>query len=166
MQHLGGEVQVFDPEGLPLPGADPETVPKVNELHQAMLWSDAQLWCSPENYGTISAVFKTQLDWCPPTIENKPLFAGKPLACAQVCGAGISYNTTLALGAIGRWLGMFTTPTLLSIPKVQEEFDGDGRLKASPHFDKLIELVEELTKVTLALRDSRATLIDRYSQRK
>ncbi len=165
LRHLGGEVQVFDPAALPLPGGAPGDHPKVKELHEAMLWSDAQLWCSPENYGTMSAVMKVQLDWCPLVLNGVSLFAGKPLATAQVCGAGASYNTSGALAVVGRWLGMFVTPSQLCVPKVQEEFDAEGRMKPSPHYDRLVELVEELSKATAALRDNRAGLIDRYSVR-
>ena len=35
-----------------------ETHPKVLELRALSEWSDGQLWCSPEQHWTITAVFK------------------------------------------------------------------------------------------------------------
>ncbi|MEH3036432.1 MAG: NAD(P)H-dependent oxidoreductase [Sphingomonas adhaesiva] len=163
LRHLGGETRLFDPATLPPPGSPPGDAATA-ELHAAALWSDAQFWCSPENYGTVSAVLKHQLDSCPPVVEGRPLFGGKPLATAQVCGAGPSFNTTMALAAIGRWLGMFVTPSLVCVPQVQTQFEG-GRLKASPFYDQLVDLAEELFKVTVALRAGRGALLDRYSKR-
>ncbi|WP_051377484.1 NAD(P)H-dependent oxidoreductase [Paraburkholderia dilworthii] len=164
LRHLGGDVRVFDPVGLPVPGTVPADHEKVKELHEAVLWSEGQLWCSPENYGTFSAIIKNQLDSCPPAIKGTPLFAAKPLATVQVCGAGPSYNTSGALATVGRWLGMFVTPSQLCVPMVQEAFDADGRMKPSPQYDKLVDLVDELATTTAVLRGHRAALLEKYSQ--
>ena len=37
---MGGEVQVFDPAGLPLPDAAPETHPQVQALRDAAAWAE------------------------------------------------------------------------------------------------------------------------------
>lgn len=166
LRHLGGEARLFDPAGLPLPNTVPAEHPKVKELRELLLWSEAQLWCSPENYGTMSAVLKAQLDWMPPVIDGVYVFQGKVLAVAQACGAGPSFNTTITLSTVGRWLGMLLTPTMLCVPKVQEEFDTDGRMKPSAHYDRLVDLVEELFKATSLLRHHRSLLLDQYSTRK
>ena len=39
--------------------------PKVEELLQASLWSEGQVWCSPERHGAMTSVFKSQIDWLP-----------------------------------------------------------------------------------------------------
>ena len=44
---MGGEVRVFDPAGLPLPDAAPETHPKVRELRDAAAWAEGMVWTSP-----------------------------------------------------------------------------------------------------------------------
>jgi arsenic resistance protein ArsH len=165
LRHLGGEARVFNPASLPLPEPAPGDHPKVQELRELLLWSDAQLWCSPENYGTISAVMKAQLDSTPLVLGGVPVFQAKTLAVAQVCGAAQSFNTVAALAAVGRWIGMLVTSTQLCVPKVQEEFDEQGRMKASPQYDRLVDLVEELYKVTTLLRGHRPLLLDRYSAR-
>lgn len=164
LQHLGGETRVFDPSKLPLPDTAPRDHPAVKELHEALLWSDAQFWASPENYGSYSAVLKNQLDWTPPVLDGKPVFQGKPLAVAQVCGAGASFNTSTMMANIGRWLGMYVAGSQLCVPQVQTEFE-NGRMKPSPHYDKLIDMAEELFKLTQLLRPGRTALLDRYSAR-
>ncbi len=45
---MGGEVPVFDPAGLPLPDAAPETHPKVQELREAAAWAEGMVWTSKE----------------------------------------------------------------------------------------------------------------------
>lgn len=49
----------------PLPDDAPSDHPKVRELLELMQWSEGQVWCSPERHGSMSAVFKAQLDWVP-----------------------------------------------------------------------------------------------------
>ncbi len=164
LQHLGGEARIFDPTSLPLAETAPGD-PKVQELRELFLWCDAQFWCSPENYGTLSSVMKAQLDSTPPVVNGVPVFQAKPLAVAQVTGAVQSFNTATTLAAVGRWIGMLVTSTQLCVPKVQEEFDDEGRMRRSPHYDRLVDLVEELFKVTMLLREHRAVLLDRYSTR-
>jgi len=165
LRHLGGEARIFDPVSLPLPDTAPSDHPKVQEFRELLLWSEAQLWCSPENYGTVSGVMKVQLESTPPVLGGVPVFQAKPLAVAQICGAGQSFNTLTTLAAVGRWIGMLVTSTQLCVPKVQEEFDAEGRMKPSSHYDRLVDLVEELYKVTTLLRGHRPLLLDRYSAR-
>jgi arsenic resistance protein ArsH len=125
----------------------------------------AALWCSPENYGTMSAVMKAQLDTTPPVVDGVQVFRGKGLAVAQVCAAVQSFNTVSALAAVGRWIRMTVAPTLLCVLKVQEEFDSEGRRKPSVHYDRLVDLVEELFKIAYLLRPYRTLLCDCYSMR-
>ena len=63
LSHLGAETRIFDPEGLP-PFDNNESIdhPKVQELRQLSIWSEGQVWCSPELHGNISGVFKNQID--------------------------------------------------------------------------------------------------------
>lgn len=64
IEGFGAEVKVFDPRGLPLYGAEPDTHPKVQELRALSLWSEGQVWSSPELHGNISGLMKTQIDSC------------------------------------------------------------------------------------------------------
>ena len=62
---MGGEVRVFDPAGLPLPDAAPETHPKVQELRDASAWAEGMVWTSPERHGAMTGIMKAQIDWIP-----------------------------------------------------------------------------------------------------
>ena len=52
------------------------------------------------------------------------------------------------------------------IPKAFQEFDTEGRMKPSPLYDRIVDVMEELMKFTLLTRDCADTLVDRYSERK
>ncbi|SCU84774.1 arsH-like protein [Cupriavidus necator] len=65
LRHFGAETRVFDPHGLPLADSVPADHPKVAELRDLSEWSEGQVWCSPERHGTLTAVFKNQIDWLP-----------------------------------------------------------------------------------------------------
>jgi arsenic resistance protein ArsH len=45
-----------------LPNDAPATHPKVAELREAMLWSEGQVWTSPERHGAMSGVMKAPID--------------------------------------------------------------------------------------------------------
>jgi arsenic resistance protein ArsH len=46
------------------------------------------------------------------------------------------------------------------------EFDEAGRMKPSPYYDRVVDVMEELMKFTLLTRGCADYLIDRYSERK
>jgi len=60
---------------------------------------------------------------------------------------------------------MFTIPNQSSVAKAFQEFDEDGRMKPSAYYDRIVDVMEELVKFTLLLRDKRDYLVDRYSER-
>lgn len=60
LEKLGADVRVFSPAGLPMKDGTSEKHDKVLELRALSEWSDGQLWCSPEQHGTITAVMKNQ----------------------------------------------------------------------------------------------------------
>ncbi len=166
LTHLGAETRIFDPSGLPLPDDVPADHPKVQELRELVLWSEGQVWCSPERHGAMSAVFKAQIDWIPLELGAVRPTQGKTLAVMQVCGGSQSFNVVNQLRVLGRWMRMFTIPNQSSVPKAYLEFDEAGRMKASPFYDRVVDVMEELVKFTVLLRDRQAFLVDRYSERK
>ena len=165
LEHFGAEVRIFDPTELPMAGSVPETHPKVAELRALSLWSEGQVWCSPERHGAITAVMKNQIDWIP--LEQGALrpSQGRTLAVMQVCGGSQSFNVVNTLRLLGRWMRMFTIPNQSSVPMAYKEFDDDGRMKPSGYYDRVVDVMEELFKFTLLMRGRTDYLTDRYSER-
>lgn len=166
LQLMGAETAVFNPSGLPLPDDAPVEHPKVQELRDLVLWSEGQVWCSPERHGSMSAVFKAQIDWIPLTLGAVRPTQGKTLAVMQVSGGSQSFNTVNQLRVLGRWMRMVTMPNQSSVPKAFLEFDEAGRMKPSAYYDRVVDVMEELMKFTLLTRGRDAYLVDRYSERK
>lgn len=165
LDHLGAETRIFNPSGLPLPDDAPTDHPKVQELLELMQWSEGQVWCSPERHGSMSAVFKAQIDWVPLALGAVRPTQGKTLALMQVSGGSQSFNVVNQLRVLGRWMRMFTIPNQSSVPKAYLEFDEENRMKPSALYDRVVDVMEELLKFTLLLRDH-PELVDRYSERK
>lgn len=83
----------------------------------------------------------------------------------QVNGGSQSFNTVNQMRILGRWMRMLSIPNQSSIPKVYNEFDDDGRMIASPFYNRVVDVIEELMKFTLMTRGQAGYLVDRYSER-
>ncbi|MDR5898510.1 arsenical resistance protein ArsH [Halomonas vilamensis] len=166
LRAMGAETRIFDPRGLPLPDAEEATHPKVAELRELAEWCEGMVWCSPERHGAMTGIMKTQIDWIPLALGAVRPTQGKTLAVMQVSGGSQSFNTVNQLRVLGRWMRMVTIPNQSSVPKAFMEFDDNNRMKPSPFYDRIVDVMEELVKFTLLVRSRSEALTDRYSERK
>jgi len=166
LQHLGAQTRVFDPKDLPVLDSVGKDHPKVQQLREWSQWSEGQVWVSPERHGSVTGVFKNQIDWLPLEEGGVRPTQGRTLAVMQVSGGSQSFNVVNALRVLGRWMRMVTIPNQSSVPKAWQEFDDAGRMRPSPYYDRVVDVMEELVKFTLLVRGRSDYLVDRYSERK
>lgn len=166
LQRFGAQTRVFDPHGLPMVDSCPPDHPKVQELRQLSAWSEGQVWCSPERHGAMTGVFKSQIDWLPLEVGSIRPTQGRTLAVMQVCGGSQSFNAVNQMRVLGRWMRMVTIPNQSSVAKAYQEFGDDRRMKPSSYYERLVDVMEELVKFTLIVRDRSDYLTSRYSERK
>ncbi|MEE2996685.1 MAG: arsenical resistance protein ArsH, partial [Pseudomonadota bacterium] len=91
---------------------------------------------------------------------------GKTLALMQVNGGSQSFNALNQMRILGRWMRLLTIPNQSSVPKAFLEFDENNRMRPSPFYDRVVDVMEELLKFTLMTRDNLDFLTNRYSERK
>ena len=166
LRHFGCETRIFHADGLPLPDDAKADHPKVQELRELCLWSEGQVWTSPERHGAMTGVMKSQIDWIPLSMGAIRPTQGRTLAVMQVSGGSQSFNAVNQMRILGRWMRLITIPNQSSIPKAFQEFDEAGRMRPSPLYDRIVDVMEELMKFTLLTRDRADYLVDRYSERK
>merc|ERR1711998_600194 len=143
----GAEVKLYDPADLPLfsQDIDPKSNAKVVELRNLTRWCEGMVWALPEG-----ALRPTQ---------------GKTVAVMQVEAGSQSFNTVNNLRVLARWMRMVAIPNQSSIPRAYTEFNDDGTLKEGPLRARLVDVVDELFRYTLLLRDQQPFLLQRYSER-
>lgn len=166
LARFGAETRSFNPSGLPLPDDADASHPKVQELRDLVMWSEGMVWTSPERHGAMTGIMKAQIDWIPLSLGAVRPTQGKTLAVMQVSGGSQSFNTVSQLRILGRWMRCLTIPNQSSVPKAFQQFEDDGRMKPSPYYDRMVDVMEELVKFTLLTRDCAPYLVDRYSERK
>ena len=167
LQFFGCETRIFDPSDLPLPDqVANDDHPAVAELRMHSMWSEGQVWCSPERHGQITGIIKAQIDHLPLNMGGMRPTQGRTLAVMQVSAGSQSFNSVNTLRVLGRWMRMITIPNQSSVAKAFAEFDDAGRMKPSAYYDRIVDVMEELVRFTVLLRQHAAQLVDRYSERK
>ncbi len=163
---FGAEVRLFDPHGLPVFDRETFDHPKVVELRALSTWSEAHVWVSPEQHGAMTAAFKNQIDWLPLSDGAVRPTQGRTLAVLEVSGGSQSFNAVNQLRILGRWMRMFTIPNQSSVAQAWKEFDEAGRMKPSSYRERVIDVMEELFRMTLLLRDHADVLSTRNSEQR
>ncbi|WP_066721199.1 arsenical resistance protein ArsH [Sphingomonas pituitosa] len=167
LRYFGAETRIFDPSDLPLPDQiRGDDHPAVRELRALSLWSEGQVWCSPERHGAVTSIMKAQIDHLPLEMKGMRPTQGRTLAVMQVSGGSQSFNAVNTLRLLGRWMRMFTIPNQSSIAMAYQEFDEAGRMKPSSYYDRIVDVMEELVRFTVLLRPHADQLVDRYSERR
>jgi len=146
-------------------GSVAETHPKVIALRELCLCSEGQVWCRPERHGAVTAVMKNQINGIPLEMGAVRPSQGRTLAVMQICGGSQSFNVVNTLRLLGRWMRMFTIPNQSLAPMAYKEFDDEGRMRPSAYYDRVVDVMEELFKITLLMRGRTDYLTDPYSER-
>jgi arsenical resistance protein ArsH len=164
---FGAETRIFDPSDLPLPDqVHGDDHPAVHELRELSMWSEGQVWCSPERHGQVTGIMKAQVDHLPLEMKGMRPTQGRTLAVMQVSGGSQSFNAVNTLRLLGRWMRMFTIPNQSSVAMAYKEFDEAGRMKPSSYYDRIVDVMEELVRITVLMRPHADQLVDRFSERK
>jgi len=50
---------------------------------------------------------------------------------------------------LGRWMRMMMIPIQSSVAKAWGEFDDRGRMRPSPYYNRIVDVMEELVKFTI-----------------
>jgi arsenic resistance protein ArsH len=113
----------------------------------------------------MTGVMKAQIDWIPLSLGAVRPTQGKTLALMQVCGGSQSFNAVNQMRILGRWMRCITIPNQSSVPKAFQQFGDNDRMLASPFYDRMVDVMEELVKFTLLTRGCADYLVNRYSER-
>lgn len=113
----------------------------------------------------MTGIMKAQIDWIPLSLGGVRPTQGKTLAVMQVNGGSQSFNAVNQMRILGRWMRMVTIPNQSSVPKAFNEFDEAGRMKPSPFYNRIVDVMEELVKFTHLTRGRSSYLTNRYSER-
>jgi len=107
------------------------------------------LFATPEYNGSVPGVLKNAVDWASTPFPDNVL-RGKPV---MVVGASTgAYGAMWAQADLRRILGITGARVLdgdLAVARAHEAFDEDGRLRSASQTERLAELLEALSAVSL-----------------
>ena len=157
----GADVTYLDLAELPMPPYDgdleqaeglPDNAARLREL---LLAHDGLLIASPENNSSISGTLKNAIDWATRTKEKKgstDAFQGKVAGLlAASTGALGGVRGLLAVRSILGNIGVLVLPEQATIPKAQDAFGPDGKLKDERQQASVEKVGKRLAQVVGAL---------------
>lgn len=86
-----------------------------------------------------------------------------PLA---VCRFAAARSRSTRCGYLAAGCACSPSPNQSSVPKAWREFDDEGCMKPSAWYDRIVDVAEELFKMTLLLKGYTGYLSDNYRERK
>lgn len=114
----------LDKLDLPLPGLAPRDPAAVEQFQQTVKAATGVLLASPEYHGGISSPMKLAID----NLGFPSMLAGKPVSLLGVAAGVIgAIKSTEQLRSICSHVGAITLPLAISIARVQQVFDTEGR---------------------------------------
>ncbi|ESX11385.1 NADPH-dependent FMN reductase [Mesorhizobium sp. LSJC255A00] len=164
LRRLGAEVRIFNPSGLPLPDSASADHPKVQELRDLSILSEAQVWCSPERHGSMTGVMKAQIDWLPLSMGGIRPTQGRTLAVMQVRVARRASTPSTSCAFSGDGWGWSPSPSR-QVAKAFAKFDEADRMKPSSYYNRIVDVMEELVKKFVAtpeLSTTAAPVVERF----
>jgi arsenical resistance protein ArsH len=164
LEALGAETRVFDPSGLPLPDDAPEDHAKVQEVRGLSAWSEAQAWLAgaPRRHdrnheGADRLDSALDRGGAANPGQDARRDAGQRRLAILQCGQTAAHS---------RALDADDHHSQSILAKAHEQLDEAGRMRPSPYYDALADVMEELLKFTLLTRGVSDYLTNRYSERK
>jgi chromate reductase len=158
----GGEATLVDLRDFPMPlyDGDLEASSGIPEhglrMKKLFLAHDALLLACPEYNSSITALLKNTIDWVSrPAPGETPLqcFAGKVAGlCSASPGALGGLRGLVHVRAILGNIGVLVLPTQVAVPKANDAFDADGKLKDAKTQASIEKLAKELVTTTSKLR--------------
>lgn len=95
---------------------------------------------------------KAQIDHLPLEMKGLRPTQRRTLEDMQVSGGSLLLYAVNTLRLLGRWMRMFTILHQSSVAMAYNEFDEVGRMKPSSYYDRIVDVMEELVRITVLMR--------------
>lgn len=120
----------------------PHPVSAVEEMCEAFLQSDLQIWLTPLYHGGMTGAMKNCLDWLELTARNeKPYLTDKVVGLVCWADGGQAMQGINAMDAVAKALRAWVIPYTVPLVKNQLYTDAHRRELATEHTRKLDRLV-------------------------
>jgi len=123
----GVSLEVVDPAKLKLPfPGQAEDAPDIGALRRTVSGATGVILATPEYHGSFSSVMKLVIE----NLGFPSVMAGKPVALLGVAAGQIGAVKSLeALASVCSHVGAIVLPGSVSVARVSEVFDADGRCR-------------------------------------
>jgi chromate reductase len=158
----GAQVNEIELREIPMPLYDGDMEreqglpPNAKLFKRLLIEHQGVLIASPEYNTAITAVLKNALDWASRAEPGEPpmvAFRGKIGGLMSASPGNFGGVRSLAMSrAILSYLGMIVVPTQLAIPRANEAFDAEGRLKDERQAETIRSIGSEVVSFVRKLR--------------